>query len=228
VTPRTRAMLIMSPSMPSGGMLDESDWQEVASLCREHDLLLVLDSAMERLVFDGARIIHPAGLPGMRERTISVGSASKELRMIGWRVGWIVAPEAYMPDLVAVSLANVVVPVGIAQAAAALALENSRDTLAPYVAELQKRRDTVAKELEGLPFGLPAGGWSMLLRVSDYGLDGDALSARLLEQGVCATSMRGWGAAHGADYIRFVYANEPTHRLEGLGLRVRKALGLAS
>lgn len=226
VTPKTRAMLLMSPSMPSGGMLDEGDWLEVARLCREHDLLLILDSAMERLVFDGARVVHPAGLPGMRERTITIGSASKELRMIGWRVGWIVAPEPYLPDIVAVSLANVVVPVGIAQAAAALALESSRETLAPYVAELQRRRDTVVRELEGLPFGVPAGGWSMLLRVSDFGLDGDAMSARLLEQGVCATSMRGWGVAHGAGYIRFVYANEPAHRLVGLGARVRKALGL--
>ena len=55
-----------------------------------------------------ARSIHPAGLPGMAERTMTVGSSAKELRMIGWRVGWIVAPESYMPDLVAVSLANVV------------------------------------------------------------------------------------------------------------------------
>jgi N-succinyldiaminopimelate aminotransferase len=97
VGPRTRAILLMSPSMPSGGYLDESDWSLVAELCIEHDLLLILDAAMERLLFDGRRPIHPAGLTGMASRTITVGSASKELRMIGWRVGWIVAPEAYLP-----------------------------------------------------------------------------------------------------------------------------------
>lgn len=224
ITPRTRAMLLMSPSMPSGGMLDEGDWHEVARLCREHELLLILDSAMERLVFDGGAVLHPAGLPGMRERTITVGAASKELRMIGWRVGWIVAPERFVPDLVAVSLANVVVPVGIAQGAAAVALESSRETLPAYVAELQKRRDTLLKELDGLPVGVPAGGWSMLLRVSDFGLDGHAMSTRLLDEGICATSMAGWGTAHGADYIRFVFANEPAHRLAGVGARVRRAL----
>ncbi len=131
-----------------------------------------------------------------------------------------------MPDLVAVSLANVVVPVGIAQDAAALALERSPATLPAYVAELQRRRDVVASELAGLPFGLPAGGWSMLLRVSDFGLDGAALSERLLDQGVCATGMAGWGAAHGADYIRFVFANEPAKRLRGFGVRVRMALAI--
>ncbi|MFX8612611.1 aminotransferase class I/II-fold pyridoxal phosphate-dependent enzyme, partial [Acinetobacter baumannii] len=83
-------MLLMSPSMPSGGMLDADDWALVAELCARHDLLLILDSAMERLLFDDRRVIHPAGLPGMAERTIVVGAASKELRMIGWRVGWTV------------------------------------------------------------------------------------------------------------------------------------------
>ena len=228
VSPRTRAMLLMSPSMPSGGMLDEEDWALVASLCVKHDLVLILDSAMERLVFDDARVIHPAGLPGMAERTITIGSSAKELRMIGWRIGWIVAPEAYMPDLVAVSLANVVVPVGIAQDAAAIALERSYATLPAYVSELQLRRDVLANELNGLPYGLPRGGWSMLLRVADFGIDGATMSQRLMEQGVCATAMAGWGEAHGPQYIRFVYANEKAARLRGLGRRVRAALRIAS
>jgi aspartate/methionine/tyrosine aminotransferase len=224
LTAKTRAMLLMSPVMPCGGYFDEADWAEVARLCVERDLLLILDTAMERLLFDGRRVIHPAGLPGMAERTITVGAASKELRMIGWRVGWIVAPESYMPDLAAVSMANVVVPVGIAQDAAAIALERSRETLPAYVAELQRRRDVLLKELAGLPVGVPAGGWSMLLRVSDFGIDGAAMSERLLAEGICATGMKGWGKTHGAQYIRFVFANEPAARLAGAGARVRKAL----
>ena len=201
VGPRVRAMLLMSPSMPSGGVLDAEDWQLVAALCREHNLLLILDAAMERLVFGDRTVIHAAGLPGMAERTITIGSAAKELRMIGWRVGWIVAPETFMPDIIAVSLANVVVPVGIAQDAVAIALERSATTLGPYVNELRSRRDVIVDELAGLPFGIPAGGWSMLLRVSDYGIDGATMAERLLEEGVCATAMAGWGETHGAQYI---------------------------
>lgn len=224
IGPRTRAMLLMSPAMPCGGVLDDGDWSLVAELCIEHDLLLILDAAMERLLFDGRRAIHPAGLAGMASRTITVGSASKELRMIGWRVGWIVAPEAYLPDLAAVGMANVVVPVGIAQDAAAIALERSPETLPAYVAELQRRRDVLLKELAGLPVGVPAGGWSLLLRVSDFGIDGATMSDRLLAEGICATGMRGWGETHGDQYIRFVFANEPAARLAGAGARIRKAL----
>jgi len=221
-----RAMLLMSPSMPTGGVFDGEDWALIAELCVRHDLLLILDSAMERLVFDGRAVIHPAGLPGMAERTITVGSSAKELRMIGWRVGWVVAPEAFIPDLVAVSLANVVVPVGIAQDAVAIALERSSETLPAYVAELQARRDLIMAECAGLPMGLPAGGWSMLLRVDEFGIDGATMSERLLDQGICATPMAGWGEIHGAQYIRFVFANEPVSRLRGLGGRVRAALRL--
>ncbi len=224
VTPKTRAMLLMSPSMPSGAVLDDGDWRLVAELCVAHDLLLIVDSAMERLLYDGRRVIHPAGLPGMAERTITVGSSAKELRMIGWRVGWIVAPESYMPDLVAVSLANVVVPVGIGQDAVATALERSGETLPSYVGELERRRDTVLDELRGLPVGVPAGGWSLLLDVSGAGIDGATMSERLLARGVCATAMTGWGEVHGRQYIRFVFSNEPVERLRGLGGKVRAAL----
>ena len=226
VGPKTRAMLLMSPSMPSGGWLNAEDWQLIAELCVAHDLVLILDSAMERLLFDGREVVHPAGLPGMVGRTVTVGSSAKELRMIGWRVGWIVAPEDYVPDLVAVSLANVVVPVGIAQEAVAVALESSEETLPAYVGELERRRDVVVEELAGLPVGVPAGGWSLLLRVSDFGIDGAGMSERLLAREVAATAMDGWGEEHGGQYIRFVFANEPVDRLRGLGAKVRSALGL--
>jgi N-succinyldiaminopimelate aminotransferase len=224
IGPKVTAMLLMSPSMPSGGCFDAGDWQLISELSVQHDLLLILDTAMERLVFDGRPVIHPAGLQGMAERTITIGSSAKELRMIGWRVGWIVAPEAFMPDLVAVSLANVVVPVGIGQDAAAIALERSTDDLPAYVSELQARRDAVLEGLDGLPVGVPGGGWSLLLDVSGFGLDGAAMSERLLAEEVCATAMKGWGVAHGPQYIRFVYANEPVARLKLLGERVRRAL----
>lgn len=224
VTPRTRALLLMSLSMPSGAVLGGDDWRLVGELCLEHDLLLIVDAAMERLVFDGRGVVHPAGLPGLAERTISVGSAAKELRLIGWRVGWIVAPGAFIPDLVAVSLANVVVPVGLAQDAARIALERSWATLPGYVAELERRRDAVLEALAGLPVGRPGGGWSLLLRASDLGLSGEELSRRLLGEDVCATAMAGWGETHGPQYLRFVYANETVERLRLLGERIRRVL----
>ncbi|KAK0109468.1 hypothetical protein ONS95_002160 [Cadophora gregata] len=242
VTSTTTAMLLMSPSMPSGGYLDEQDWKLVSELCVDNDLLLVNDTAMERLDFDNRPVINPAGFPGMAERTITVGTSAKELRMIGWRVGWIVGPENIMKDVAAVSMANVIVPVGIAQEAVSIALERSWSSktdsatdsssemstdMVDYVAELQARRDIVLSKLEGLPVGVPAGGWSLLLRATDFGIDGNEASRRLLDQGVCATSMENWGGSDAGKYIRFVFSYETQARLEGLGARVRKALEIS-
>ena len=137
VTAKTRAFLLMSPSMPSGGYLTREDWQAVAEIAQARNLWVVNDAAMERILFDGRPVIHPAGLPGMAERVITVGSASKELRLIGWRVGWIVAPASLIPDLALVSMGNVVVPVGIGQEAAAVALEQGDDDVASATAILQ-------------------------------------------------------------------------------------------
>lgn len=221
---KVTAMLLTSPALPTGAYLHRDDWLAVAQACAENDMLLIYDTAFERLLFDGREVIHPASLPGMAERTVTVGSASKELRMIGWRVGWIVGPEWLMPDLGLVGMANVVVPVGIAAKAAQVALQRSYDYIHEFVNELQARRDLCVEELKGLPFGVPGGGWAFVLRVDSLGFTGKEASEALVKQGVYVTSMDGWGEEHGSQYIRFVFSNEPCERLKGLGEKVRRAL----
>jgi N-succinyldiaminopimelate aminotransferase len=220
---RTRAMLLMSPSMPGGCVFHRDDWRLIAELCIERDLWLIDDAAMERILFDGLPLIHPASFPGMRERTVVVGSASKELRMIGWRVGWIVAPPAIADDIALIGISNVVCPVGIAQDAVAIALEAGDANVAIATAELQARRDLMIAELEGLPVIPPQGGWSLLLDSAALGRDAGEASTLLLERAkVAATAMTGWGE-QASRYVRFVFANEPVKRLRGLGERVRRA-----
>jgi aspartate/methionine/tyrosine aminotransferase len=221
ITPRTRVLLMMSPSMPSGAVLDREDWQLVAGLCEEHDLWLVYDAAMERLLFDGRSPLHPASL--LPDRTITVGAASKELRMIGWRVGWIVAPEPIVGDIGLVAISNVVCQVGIAQDAVAVALEAGDEDVAASARELESRRDVLLSELAGLPVIPPHGGWSLLLDTVAMGIEPAAASGRLFGAAkVAATPMLGWGAED--RYVRFVFANEPAERLRGIGARVRDAL----
>ncbi len=224
VIPKTRAFLLMSPSMPSGGVLTREDWLAVAEVVRERELWLIHDTAMQRILFDGGPLIDPAGLPGMAERTITVGSASKELRLIGWRVGWIAAPERLVPDIALVSMGNVVVPVGIAQTAAAVALEAGDDDVARATATWQARRDLIVREMEGLPVMCPAGGWSLLIDGSSLGLTGAEMSKRLFDKArIAATPMNGWGEVNGAQFVRLVFANEPVERLRGIGEKARRA-----
>jgi len=227
VSKRTRMLLLMSPAMPSGAVLAHEDWRAVAEVAAAADALLLYDAAMERILYDGRAPLHPASIEGLAERTITVGAASKELRMIGWRVGWIVAPRPLIPDLALVNLSNVVVPVGIAQRAVAAALQLPADDVSNAVAAWEGRRDALLGELAGLPVVKPAGGWSMLLHTAALGFSGAEASQRLFASaGVATTPMDGWGERHGAGWLRFVFANEPVERIRGCGGRIRAALGV--
>ena len=73
-----KVALLMSPSMPTGAVFNIDEWKAIVDFCKRADCWLINDSAMERILFDDRQVIHPASFPGMRERVITVGSASKE------------------------------------------------------------------------------------------------------------------------------------------------------
>ena len=226
VSPRTRAFLMMSPSMPSGAVFDKAEWQAVCEACISANAWMIHDSAMQRIVYAGAPRLDPLQFPGMAERTVTVGAASKEYRMIGWRVGWVVCPLAAAEAIGRVAISNVVCPVGIAQQAVALAIEGGDDGIAACTATWQQRHDAVVQALRPDFEVIPAqGGWSLLIDFAARGLTGAEASRRLLAEGVAATSMENWGAEDTARYLRLVIANEPMERLRDLGARFARAFG---
>jgi aspartate/methionine/tyrosine aminotransferase len=226
VGPGTAAVLMMGPSMPTGLVLDDRHWSALAAALKRHPAWLIYDAAMERIRFDGRAPSHPAAHPGLAGRTITVGSASKELRLIGWRVGWVVGPREILADIKLVGLTNVVCQVGIAQAAVAAALSapGAEADVAAATAVWQRRCETVLEQLAGYPAVRPDGGWSLLVDTGPLGLTPGQASRRLFDLGqVAATPMDGWGPS-GARYLRIVFANEPVERLADLGPRFRRAL----
>jgi len=220
-----RAILMMSPSMPTGAVFDRHDWESLVDFCNSADCWLINDAAMERILFDERQVIHPASLPGMRDKVITVGSASKEYRMIGWRVGWVVGPAEVVADVARVSITNVVCQTGIAMGAVATAINDDDKGVAASARELQDRRDLILEELADFSVIPPHGGWSLLVDVSPLDLDGPAASSLLLEKGkIAATPMINWGGDRCAHYVRLVFSNESEQRLQGIGARFRRAL----
>jgi len=221
VGPSTRAMLLMSPSMPSGGWFDEDDWRLICDLCRDHELGLIYDAAMERLVFDGRPSLHPLRFEGMAERTVVVGSLSKEHRMIGWRVGWVAGPTATIEDVGWVHVYNTTMPTALSRTAATAVLRGDQGHVQECVDELEARRDLLLSELPGWPFVRPAGGWSMLLDARALGFEPAEASRLLLEESaIAATGMVGWGDAVASRYVRWVFSAEPRNRLATIPERV--------
>ncbi len=203
ITPKTKLFLLMSPSMPTGAVISRRDWEIICDTCCQVGAWLLYDSAMERILYDGLEYLHPASFPEMVERTITVGSVSKEYRMIGWRVGWIVAPSTVINDIAMVTISNAVCPVGISQKAATIALRRPDSEIALLTQEWQRRRDIMLDELDRFSVLKPHGGWSMLMDASPLGLTGTEFSGRLLEKGqVAATAMTRWGSKRNDRFVR--------------------------
>jgi aspartate/methionine/tyrosine aminotransferase len=227
VSDRTRVVFINNASFPTGWAATAEEWDAIASICRERNVWLLYWAAYEAVLFDGRPVRHPASLPGMRDRTVTVSSPLDQ-RMIAWRIGWVVAPGDLVNDVSRVQIYNGLVASGFAQIGTRVALGLPDDGLAAANAEWERRRDETLRQLDGLPVVRAAGGWSLLLDVAALGLDCVEVSDRLLEHKVAATPMRGWGGEVADRHVRFVFSNEPVERLALLGMRVRTALAAAS
>lgn len=212
--------------MPTGALVTREHLDAIAEPVNRHGAWVIYDAAMERIRFDGRPPVHPAGHPALADRTITVGSASKELRMIGWRVGWVVGPAGIIADIGLVGLTNVVCQVGIAQraVAAALTAPGTDADVSAAVAVWQQRCATILDQLGGYPCVRPDGGWS-LIDTAAMGMTPAQASERLFTRAqVAATPMTGWGPS-GERYLRLVFANEPADRPTDLRLRFDAAFG---
>ncbi|HEX3316400.1 MAG TPA: pyridoxal phosphate-dependent aminotransferase [Solirubrobacteraceae bacterium] len=221
---RTRVVFLNNASFPTGWVASAQEWDAVARLCNDADLWLLYWAGFEGVLYDGRSVIHPAALPGMRERTVIVGAPSSEQRMIAWRVGWMVVPSGLADLASRAQIYNGLVASGFAQVGVRVALGLGDDDVAAATAEWQRRRDEMLRQLADLPVVPPHGAWSALLDAAALGIAPAELSARLLEHKVAATPMDGWGGDVAARYLRLVFSNEPVDRLGLLGQRVRAAL----
>jgi aspartate/methionine/tyrosine aminotransferase len=213
--------------MPTGALLYSTHFTALAEPVQRHGAWVIYNAAMERIRFDGKPPAHPASHPGLRDRTITVGSASKELRMIGWRVGWVVGPPAMMADVGLVGRTNVVCQVGIAQqaVAAALSAPDAAADVAAATGVWQERCALILQQLQAYPCVRPDGGWSILVDTQAMGISPGEASGRLFTRAqVAATPMNGWGPT-GDRYLRLVFANEPTSRLTDVRSRFQAAFG---
>jgi len=118
---RTRVVFVNNASFPTGWVASDAEWDAIAALCRERDLWLLYWGGFEGVLFDGRPVRHPAALPGMRDRTVTVGAPSFEQRMIAWRVGWVVAPGDLVNDVSRAQIYNGLVSSGFAQIGARVA-----------------------------------------------------------------------------------------------------------
>jgi aspartate aminotransferase len=152
VTPRTRLLMINSPSNPTGVVYDRAELKALADAVLETELGVLSDEIYEQLTYGDAQPTCFATLhPALAERTITISGVSKTYAMTGWRIGWAVAPAPvakFMGDIQSQETSN---PCSVSQWAALEAITGPQDSVAAMKAEFQKRRDYVLDRIERLP-----------------------------------------------------------------------------
>ncbi len=209
VTGRSRIMIVNSPNNPTGAVFSYDDLASLGNLAVERDLIVISDEVYERITYDGVKHYCLASFPGMRERTLVVGSFSKTYAMTGFRVGYVFGPKELITPMMLTHQFSVACVSGPAQYAAVAALEGPQDFVNDMVAEFDRRRKLLygrLNEIEGFSCRLPKGAFYAFPNIKEFGGSSESLAAFLVNKGKVVTVPGSAFGEHGEGYLRFSYA----------------------
>jgi aminotransferase len=212
ITPKTRALVINTPSNPAGKIFSRAELEAVAAVAEEHDLFVFTDEIYEYFVFDGKEHVSPATLPGMAERTISISGLSKTFSITGWRIGYLTASPRWLGSIGYFhDLTYVCAPSPFQYGAAAGLMELPASFYIDMAAEYQAKRDLMCSALAdaGLTPSIPAGAYYVLADASSLpGATAKEKARTLLrERGVAAVAGTAFfTGGRGEDLLRFCFA----------------------
>jgi len=212
VTLRTKAIIVNSPGNPSGKVFSAEELEGIATVARRHDLLVLTDEIYEYFLYDGRAHISIAALPGMADRTVTIGGYSKTFSITGWRIGYSVAREPLTQAIGAMNdLLYVCAPTPLQAGAAAGIRELPASFYREQAKEYQGKRDRFCAALEraGLTPSIPQGAYYVLADASKVpGHTGKERAMYLLEKiglgGVPGEAF--FSSPEGHRFIRFSFA----------------------
>jgi aspartate/methionine/tyrosine aminotransferase len=209
---RTRAIVINTPTNPTGKVFTRDELAFIAQLCERWDVLAISDEIYEHIVFDGHQHVPIASLPGMAERTVTISGLSKTYSVTGWRIGWAIAPVSLsggirkMHDFLTVAAPSPL------QAAGAVALGLPASYYGDMVAAYQRLRDWLVDILDqrGFVCYKPAGAYYVMTDISGFGFANDVEFARYLVKDVGVATIPGSSfyidPRDGAALVRFCFS----------------------
>ena len=219
ITPRTRAMILNSPSNPSGKVFSRSELEALAEVAIEFDLFVFTDEMYECFIYDGARHISIATIPGMAERTITISGFSKTFSVTGWRLGYLAASERWLPAIGYFhDLIYICAPSPLQYGAAAGLLQLPESFYTELAEEYEGKRDEICAALmrAGLTPSIPSGAYYVLADSSRIpGADAKQKARRLLaDTGLAAVAGSAFfatdatGVNAGENLLRFCFAKK--------------------
>lgn len=215
LTPRTRLIILHNPNNPTGDVLPREVLERIARLAQAHDLWVLSDEVYEHFVYDGREQVSIAALPGMKERTITLFSFSKDYGLSGLRIGYLTAGRPVVAAISRIQRNDGSGANAPAQRAALAALTGPQEELDAWLVEFDAaRRQTVAalRQVRGVTCPLPAGGYFVFPDLAAYG-ESEALCRRVLEEARVGLAPGTWYGRRGAGHVRLCYAGAPPGRL---------------
>lgn len=226
VTDKTKILVVLDPSNPTGGVLRKEVLEEVAQFAIKHDLLVISDEIYEKLIYDDNKHYSIAALPGMRERTIVLNGFAKAYAMTGWRLGYIAAPAELIPPMAKIHAYILANATSMVQWGGVAALKGTQEPVNEMVEEFRRRRNFMVRainEIEGLTCPNPGGAFYLFVDVKETGMTGEEFTSYLLhEAGVAVVPGTAFGerATH---EVRVSYATS-MENLEKAVLRMKNAV----
>jgi aspartate aminotransferase len=225
ITPKTKKVIVNSPSNPSGGVVDGPEFEKILAVCKKRNVWVMGDECYSHFVYDPHKPFSIASAKDSKANVIIIGSVSKTFAMTGWRIGYTLAPEELIQAMIKVQSQSTSNPTSIAQYAALEAMRGSMDTVPPMLAEYAKRRKRIVEGLRAIP-GVtcewPGGAFYAFPNVSAHLGEGKNAAAKnctelsklLLEKAYVALVA---GEAFGAPgFLRLSYATSIERIEEGL------------
>lgn len=212
ITPKTKALVLLYPNNPTGGIMTKSQLEALVPVIRKHDLLVISDEIYAELTYGGVRHHSIAALPGMHERTVVIGGFSKSFAMTGWRVGYICSPPEIDAAVLKIHQYTLMCAPSASQYAALEGLnagfEDGFETVEGMRAEYDKRRRFMVKFFNdaGLPCFEPRGAFYVYPSTERLGVTGEEFANGLLRSEKVAVVPGGAFGEAGEYHVRCSYA----------------------
>jgi aminotransferase len=209
ITPKTKAIFLGFPCNPTGVVATHENLLAISQVAEKYDLLVISDEIYENLVY-GVEHICFASLPGMKERTITLGGFSKSYAMTGWRVGYAAAPARILQGLVRIHQYTVMSAPSVSQLAALAAINIGGEYAEEMRVKYNRRRKLIVSRLNemGLETLDPHGAFYAFPKITSTGMDDEVFALRLLEEGkVAVVPGSGFGPG-GEGHVRCSYATK--------------------
>ncbi|SHK18440.1 pyridoxal phosphate-dependent aminotransferase [Paramaledivibacter caminithermalis] len=208
ITSKTKMLLINTPHNPTGSILEKEDLEEIAELAKEYDLWVISDECYDEFIFE-SKHISISTLPGMKERTIVVNSASKTFSMTGWRIGYVIAPAEVIKYLNKIHQNMSTCATSFAQKGAVDAYKYGRESINKMVKEFKRRRNLIVSyldQIDGIEYVKPKGAFYVFFSIKNFGMDASEFCNYILEEaGVAIVPGDSFGE-YGKGFVRIAYA----------------------